>query len=87
MLGKCISLPLQLEDLEVIIPQGLAVPSQVQDVHGGSMSVAMSRHVAFCADTNRTWMWRAGLATGPKLPSIPAPDHCHRVMLSCTKLP
>lgn len=40
--------------LKGFIPQGLAVPSQVQDVHGGSTSVDTSHHVAFCSDTDQT---------------------------------
>lgn len=40
--------------LRGFIPQGLAVPSQVQDMHGGSTSVDTSHHIAFCSDADQT---------------------------------
>ena len=40
--------------LRGIIPQGLAVPSHVQDMCGESTSVDTSHHAAFCFDTDGT---------------------------------
>lgn len=75
--------------LRGIIPQGLAVPSQVQDRHDGSTSVVTSHHVIVCSATERTVAEDTDVessATSPMLPSILARDRCHRVTLSCTKL-
>lgn len=61
--------------LRGIIPQGLAVPSQVEERRCGSTSVGASHRVAFCSDTEGpllcTWVWRAVHATSSIPPVHP----------------
>lgn len=53
MLGKCISLPLQLEDLEVLFLRDLQYHLKFKICMVGTR-VDIPHHTAFCPDTGKT---------------------------------